>query len=515
MTIDNMKVYYSGNSDSQHRNGVGIILDEYATHKDQEEIGKFYEELTQAIGTSKSRDIIIIMGDFNAKIGEGSEGDLIGPFGLGTRNERGDLLSQFCQENNLSITNTFLKLPKRRLYTWKSPRDCNEEVCRNQIDFILINKRYKNSIHGVKTYPGADIFSDHKLLVAKFHVKLKAIQKKQEKDYINTTILRDPLTKQKTSEEINKELVRIKNNQTEDIDGKWEPIKDTLNNACKNTMATKHDNMKKKWMTEKILQLMEQRRILKNRDESEYKRLHAEIQKETRRAKEEWYKEQCSEIESYETRHDSFNLHKKVKDLAGLNKKKSTSLLLDKNDKIIPDVKGKLDRWTEYVKELFEDTRKDQKFYDNMIGERGPSILKEEILHVINKSKTGKAPGPDKIPNDILKLIGIDHIDIFAALSDEIAGIKVNGLNINNVRFADDTALLAGNLKDLQLLLDKVAEKSEEFGLTLNRLAGSRRVSQLPAPDYAAAVNSAARCCAAPHRRYYRPPAASTAAAAR
>ncbi|XP_046988576.1 craniofacial development protein 2-like [Schistocerca americana] len=395
MTIDNMEVYYLGNSDSQHRNGVGIILDEYASKsvksilpisdrvislhlqtkqtninliqiyaptadKDQEETGKFYEELTQAIGTSKSRDIVIIMGDFNAKIGEGSEGDLIGPFGLGTRNERGDLLSQFCQENNLSITNTFFKLPKRRLYTWKSPRDCNEEVCRNQIDFILINKRYKNSIHGVKTYPGADIFSDHNLLVAKFHVKLKAMQKKQKKDYINTTILRDPLTKQKTSEEINKELVRIKNNQTEDIDGKWELIKDTLNNACKNTMATKH-NMKKKWMTEKILQLMEQRRILKNRDESEYKRLHAEIRKETRRAKEEWYKEQCSEIESYETRHDSFNLHKKVKDLAGFNKKKSTSSLLDKNGKIIPDVKGKLDRWTEYVKELFEDTRKDQK----------------------------------------------------------------------------------------------------------------------------------------------------------
>ncbi|XP_049786262.1 craniofacial development protein 2-like [Schistocerca cancellata] len=266
MTIDNMKVYYSGNSDSQHRNGVGIILDEYASKsaksilpisdrvislhlqtkqtninliqiyaptadKDQEEIGKFYEELTQAIGTSKSRDIIIIMGDFNAKIGEGSEGDLIGPFGLGTRNERGDLLSQFCQENNLCTTNTFFKLPKRRLYTWKSPRDCNEEVCRNQIDFILINKRYKTSIHGVKTYPGADIFSDHNPLVAKFHVKLKAIQKKQKKDYINTTILRDPLTKQKTSEEINKELVRIKNNQTEDIDGKWELIKDTLNNA--------------------------------------------------------------------------------------------------------------------------------------------------------------------------------------------------------------------------------------------------------------------------------------------
>jgi len=67
------------------------------------------------------------MGDFNAKIGNGESGKHIGKYGLGDRNEREDRLEQFSQEQNLIITNTFFKLPERRLYTWKSPQDTPEK----------------------------------------------------------------------------------------------------------------------------------------------------------------------------------------------------------------------------------------------------------------------------------------------------------------------------------------------------------------------------------------------------
>ena len=74
----------------------------------------------------------------------------------------------------------------------------------------------------------------------------------------------------------------------------------------------------------------------------------------------------------------------------------------------------------EYDEQLFEDTRQGQKIYEGMIGEQGPSISREEILHVINNSKNGKAPGPDKITNDILKLITTDHIGAFTQLINDI-----------------------------------------------------------------------------------------------
>ena len=87
-----------------------------STHED-EEIDEFYDNIPHELQNVKSDEITIVMGDLNAKIGEGSRGDVVGRFGLGEGNERGNRLIQFCIQNNLSIMNTFFEHPKRRLYT--------------------------------------------------------------------------------------------------------------------------------------------------------------------------------------------------------------------------------------------------------------------------------------------------------------------------------------------------------------------------------------------------------------
>ena len=56
-------------------------------------------------------------------------------FGLGNRNDRGERLVQYCEQNQLIITNTWFQQPPQKLYTWKSPGDAT----RNQIDYIMIN----------------------------------------------------------------------------------------------------------------------------------------------------------------------------------------------------------------------------------------------------------------------------------------------------------------------------------------------------------------------------------------
>src|SRR6218665_1232223 len=87
---------------------------------------------------------------------------VIGGHGLGTQNEVGERLVEFCDGNNMGIMNTWFEQQKRRLYTWTSP-DGNH---RNQIDCILINKRWKSTIRDVRIKPGADCGIDHELLVA-------------------------------------------------------------------------------------------------------------------------------------------------------------------------------------------------------------------------------------------------------------------------------------------------------------------------------------------------------------
>ena len=55
-----------------------------------------------------------------------------------------------------------------------------------------------------------------------------------------------------------------------------------------------------------------------------------------------------------------------------------------------------------------------------------------------------------------------------AGLEETQAGIKIAGRNINNLRYADDTALMVESEKELKSLLMKVKEESEKVGLKLN-----------------------------------------------
>ncbi|CAM4849234.1 unnamed protein product [Rotaria magnacalcarata] len=99
------------------------VIQVYAptTGADDEEIEDFYVSLQQLVDATPKKDTIVIMGDWNAKVGSKPITGITGNFGLGDRNEAGDRLLEFCQNNSLFITNTCFQQPKRRLYTWTSP----------------------------------------------------------------------------------------------------------------------------------------------------------------------------------------------------------------------------------------------------------------------------------------------------------------------------------------------------------------------------------------------------------
>ena len=85
----------------------------------------------------------------------------------------GHRLTEICQENTLVIANTLFQQHKRRLYTWTSPGGQHQ----NQIDYILCRQRWRSSIQSAKARLGADCDSDHELLIAKFRLKLKKVEK--------------------------------------------------------------------------------------------------------------------------------------------------------------------------------------------------------------------------------------------------------------------------------------------------------------------------------------------------
>ena len=143
------------------------------SNAEEAEVEQFYEDLQDLLELTRKKDVLFIIGDWNAKIGSQETPGVTGKFGLGIWNEAGQRLIEFCQDNTLVIANTLFQQHKRRLYTWTSPDGQHQ----NQTDYILSSQRRRRSIESARTRPGADCGSDHEPLIANFSLKLKKVGK--------------------------------------------------------------------------------------------------------------------------------------------------------------------------------------------------------------------------------------------------------------------------------------------------------------------------------------------------
>ena len=152
-----------------------MVIQVYAptSNAEEAEVELFSGDLQDLLELTPKKDVLFIIWDWNAKEGSQETLGVTGKFGLGIRNEAGQRLIEFCQENALVIANTLFQQHKRRLYTWTSP----DGQHRNQTDYILCSQRWRSSIQSTKIRSEADCGSDHELLITKFRLKLKKVVK--------------------------------------------------------------------------------------------------------------------------------------------------------------------------------------------------------------------------------------------------------------------------------------------------------------------------------------------------
>ena len=457
-TIDDEHTFiYSGGSD--HNRGVGImfnrkiqgsflgfwpisdrvvlakfaakpfnlaVVQAYAPTGDssQEELETFYKQINLALQEVKPQEYLVILGDFNAKIGKGKDGTSVGPFGLGERNERGDRLVEFAEEEKLVVTNTWFKHRDRNLYTWTSPQD-GEKVVRNQIDFILVKQRFKRSLKNVKTYPGADCSSDHALIVAKISLKLKILKKSNpivrwRLDYLNGEVAEKYTVKTE-----NKFDILMTEEPIKDIEESWQAVKEIVqteaNEVLKGMTGQSVQTKKKSWMSEQILDLIAERRKAK-RGSEEYKKLNRLIKKECRNAKLKYIELQCNEIEACEKTHNSRELHRRIKQLAGKKGMTASGVIQDRTGNNILFEKDKVkDRWAEYVEDLYDDNSRMEIDEPRPIqNENRLPILESELNNAIGKMKKNKACGEDNLPAEFFQLLGEKGIKYVLGLCNNI-----------------------------------------------------------------------------------------------
>ena len=212
------------------------IIQCYAPTNDAEEEKKddFYQQLQAVLDRRGTKDITILMGDFNAKTGMDNTDyeDIMGTHGLGQMNENGERFADLCALNQLVIGGSIF--PHKRIHkaTWISPNHVTE----NQIDHICISRKFRRSWQDVRVMRGADVSSNHHLLMTKVKLRLKRFTTANStRTKYNVGLLRDKDTQAAFQISLSNRFQPlqelIEDNET-DIETQWEHCKKLWQDTC-------------------------------------------------------------------------------------------------------------------------------------------------------------------------------------------------------------------------------------------------------------------------------------------
>ena len=144
--------------------------------KDEQEKDSFYQTLTELYDKCPRHDIKIIIRDANAQVGKEDEFCVIvGKNGVhNVTNDNGERLINFAVSRNVIIGSTMFKHRNIHLVTWSSP----DKLHFNQNEHVLIDKRHASNLMHVRTYRGANIDSDHYLVLSRVRARISNSKKR-------------------------------------------------------------------------------------------------------------------------------------------------------------------------------------------------------------------------------------------------------------------------------------------------------------------------------------------------
>ena len=257
---------------------------------DNSEIDFFYQHFQETIDQTPKKDILVVQGVCLSW--EGYTGRLGRGLWTLLQNERGLRLLDFATFNNLVLTNTLGPHKSSCRWTWHSPVGKHH----NQIDYILVKKCFRSgvNIHRTRSFPGADIRSDHNLVMMTFRVRLnKARKPNQSRLRFGLEKLRDPGVDRTFPITIGGKFEPFTGLRDEDMDiDTMITIYNTAVTDVASEILGKERRRKKPWVTIDVLDLFDERRDLKKRryeaeGAKEYREANRRIQKAVKKEKEE------------------------------------------------------------------------------------------------------------------------------------------------------------------------------------------------------------------------------------
>ena len=365
----------------------------------EEEKEAFYCELRTLLTNVPAADKLILLGDFNARVGSNHNtwGPILGKFGKGQQNANGELLTCLCSELELAITNTYFEQPDDHYFSWVHPRSKRPHL----IDYVIIRRSDLKDLKCTRAMRGPDCHTDHYMIKAVFKFAIsKTYSKKssQRKRRLNTAGLRGASQQQMLQLAINAAL-EDGPQETESPDEMWKRLHTGVYQAAADVLGyIKKQNAD--WFRDNDqeieLAIEEWNNALKNKlnnpspeNVRKLKDARAKLQRDLRRIEDEWWLSKAEDMQKQADENNSAGFFRSLKEVYGPQAKMTNALLDRDGITIITDPARIIARWGEYFRELLNINAVTD---DSILNEMPPFPQREELDRIPTMEEVKEAP---------------------------------------------------------------------------------------------------------------------------
>jgi len=302
----------------------------------------------------------MLLGDCNAKVGrENSFKPTIGQESLHQdSNDNGVRLVNFAKSQNLVVKSTMFPHQNIHKYTWTSP----DGKTHNQIDHVLLDRRWDSSVLDVRSFRGADCDTDHYLVIAKVRERLavgKQAAQRFDRQRFNLRKLNEPEVREQYQIDITKRFAALENFNGA-VDRTWENIKENIQTSEKESLGLQELKQNKPWFDEECLGFLDQRKQAKMQwiqDPSQsnvdnLNNVRREVSRHFRNKKKAYMRAKTEDPETNSKIKNIRDLYRGINDFKKGYQLRCNTVNDEKGD-LVADSHSIVPRWRNYFSQLF------------------------------------------------------------------------------------------------------------------------------------------------------------------
>ncbi|XP_038072782.1 uncharacterized protein LOC119741153 [Patiria miniata] len=318
----------------------------------------FYTSLNDHLDQVKRHNIHLVLGDFNARVGLDSHSHH--PTVVGrhcfyeTTNDNGERLVTMCEENNLRPAQMRFPQPRSRLWSWRHPSGSV-----HQLDHILINNKWVNSLRNCRAYSTVELDSDHRIVSITLVTSLRTSKGRPSRRTNNWKRLQDPAIKEKFQLELSNRFEALQNDITSTISEWYDSFETAVKEVVENVIGERRPCEMPSWVSEETMKLKDERDEAKKRysisksqqSREKWRKLNTSLNESYKRDENAALNKQIDDLKLADEMGDYTTTWKIIHDLSGNDKR--TSVKVRKRDGTVPASDSELlSEWSKYFSSL-------------------------------------------------------------------------------------------------------------------------------------------------------------------